>query len=328
MADYEPILDPKNSRLTVYPITYPTIWESYQKQLASFWKAQEIDFSKDYDDFLTLNEDEQHFVKMILAFFSASDGIVNWNLGSRFLHDIQIMEARIAYTFQMMMENIHGETYSLMLDNIVRNREEKTRLFNAVSTVDSVRMMKEWAESWIHSEKSFAHRVIAFAVVEGIFFCSSFAGIFWLKKYKGSGRNFMTGLVKSNEFISRDEGLHTLFACSIYGLLQHRLPKEEVLAIVTEGVDIATVFARESLATRLLGMNSESMEVYIRYVADTLLVNLGYEKHYHAQNPFGFMESIGLLQKTNFFESRPTEYQSASVFNSSKSVSIEISDDF
>lgn len=328
MTEYEPILDPKNSRLTVYPITYPTIWESYQKQLASFWKAQEIDFSKDYDDFLTLSENEQHFVKMILAFFSASDGIVNWNLGERFLHDIQIMEARIAYTFQMMMENIHGETYSLMLDNIVRDREEKTRLFNAVSTVDSVRLMKEWAESWIHSDKSFAHRVIAFAVVEGIFFCSSFAGIFWLKKYKGSGFNFMTGLVKSNEFISRDEGLHTLFACNIYKLLKNPLGAEEVLQIVSEGVEIALTFARESLSDRLYGMNSENMETYIKYVADTLLVNLGYYKKYEVSNPFTFMESIGLLQKTNFFESRPTEYQSASVFNSSKSVTVELSEDF
>lgn len=324
----EPILDPQNSRLTVYPIKYPTIWESYQKQIASFWRPSEIDFSKDYDDFLSLNDAEKHFIKMVLAFFAASDGIVNWNLSERFLQDVQIMEARIAYTFQMAMESVHGETYSLMLDNIVRDRDEKSKLFNAITTIDSVTRMKDWAVKWIQSEKSFAHRVIAFAVVEGIFFSGAFAAIFWLKKYRGSGRTFMPGLVKSNEFIARDEGMHTDFACSIYRLLQDKLSVDEVLNIVTDGVKIATLFVLESLGTRLMGMNIESMENYIQYVADILLVSLGYSKYYNSTNPFTFMESIGMLQKTNFFESRPTEYQSASVFNQNKNINVEISDDF
>ncbi len=324
----EPILNPTNSKLTVYPIEYPTIWDLYQKQLACFWKAQEIDFSKDYDDFLSLSEDEKHFVKMVLAFFAASDGIVNWNLSERFLQDVQIMEAKIAYSFQMAMENIHGETYSLMLDNIVRDPEEKKYLFSAIATIDSVKAMKDWAEKWIKSSLSFHHRVIAFAVVEGVFFSGAFAAIFWLKKYKGSGRNFLQGLVKSNEFIARDEGLHTEFACAIYRLLKNRLDKKEVLAIVTDGVKIAKSFAYESLGARLLGMNRDAMFKYIEYVADRLLVSLGYDKHYLAENPFTFMESIGMLQKTNFFESRPTEYQSASVFNKSKSVNVMVTEDF
>lgn len=324
----EPILDPSNSRLTVFPIVYKKVWDSYQKQLASFWKAQEIDFSKDYDDFIELNEHEQHFIKMVLAFFAASDGIVNWNLSDRFLKDVQIMEAKIAYSFQMAMENIHGETYSLMLDNIVRDRDEKQYLFNAITTIESVKRMKDWAVKWIESDKSFAHRVIAFAVIEGIFFSGAFCSIFWLKKFRGSGRNFMAGLIKSNEFIARDEGLHTDFACIIYSLLQNRLLYTEVLEIVMEGVEIATMFAIDSLGTKLLGMNSESMENYIQYVADRLLVSLGYRKFYDKSNPFPFMESIGMLQKTNFFESRPTEYQSANVFNQSKNVKVELSEDF
>jgi ribonucleotide reductase beta subunit family protein with ferritin-like domain len=324
----EPILDPANSQLTIYPIRYRSIWDSYQKQLSSFWKAQEIDFSKDYDDFQELNDNEKHFVKMVLAFFAASDGIVNWNLSERFMKDIQIMEAKVAYSFQMMMENVHGETYSLMLDNIVRDREEKQRLFEAIHTIDSVRKMKDWAVTWIQSEKSFAHRLIAFCVVEGVFFSGAFAAIYWLKKYRGSGRSFMMGLVKSNDFISRDEGMHTEFGCLLYGLLQNKLAFSEVLSIVTDGVSISQEFITESLGTRLMGIDADRMTEYIQYIADRLLVSLGYSKHYNQQNPFSFMETIGLTTKTNFFEQRPTEYGSATVLNASKNFEVKLDDDF
>ncbi len=323
----EPILDEKNKRYTIYPIRYKTIWDSYQRQLASFWKAQEIDFSKDYDDFLELNEGEQHFVKHILAFFAASDGIVNFNISERFLQDVKIMEATVAYTFQMAMESIHGETYSLMLDNIVRDQAEKTKLFNAIETMPSVKLMSDWAFKWIDDrESSFAQRLVAFAVVEGVFFSGAFAAIFWLKKYKSAGRLFMQGLIKSNEFIARDEGMHTDFACLLYQLLQNRLPREQVLAVVQEGVGIAQTFMRDALPVRLIGMSSDHMDSYLQYVADRLISALGYGKHYNAQNPFPFMDTIGMLQKTNFFESRPTEYQSAHVL--AKSKAFEITEDF
>lgn len=323
----EPILNPANKRYTIYPIQYKTIWDSYQRQLASFWKAQEIDFSKDYDDFLELSEGEQHFVKHILAFFAASDGIVNFNISERFLKDVQIMEATVAYTFQMAMESIHGETYSLMLDNIVREQGEKAKLFNAIETMPSVKLMSDWAFKWIDDQDaSFAQRLIAFAVIEGVFFSGAFAAIFWLKKYKSGGRLFMQGLVKSNEFIARDEGMHTDFACQMYKLLQNKLPRDRVVAIVKEGVDIATTFMSDALPVRLIGMSGESMTAYLQYVADRLLSALGYTKEYHSANPFPFMETIGMLQKTNFFESRPTEYQSAHVLAANKS--FDIVDDF
>ncbi len=326
-ASYEPILDPSKKRYTIYPIQYKTIWDSYQKQLASFWKAQEIDFSRDYDDFLELNDGEKHFIRHILAFFAASDGIVNFNISQRFLHDVQIMEATVAYTFQMAMESIHGETYSLMLDNIVRDVHDKERLFNAIETMPSVAMMSDWAFRWIDDKKaSFAQRLIAFAVIEGVFFSGAFAAIFWLKKYKSGGRLFMQGLIKSNEFIARDEGMHTDFACQVYKLLRNRLTRDQVLSIVTEGVDIAQRFMRDALPVKLIGMNSDSMDTYLQYVADRLLVALGYDSKWRVTNPFPFMETIGMLQKTNFFESRPTEYQSAHVLAASKS--FEISEDF
>ena len=323
----EPILSETNKRYTVYPIQYKNIWDSYQKQLASFWKAQEIDFTRDYDDFIQLNEDEQRFIKHILAFFAASDGIVNFNISSHFLKDVKIMEALVAYSFQMSMENIHGETYSLMLDNIVRDKEEKDMLFRAIETVPSVKAISDWAFKWIDDkDASFASRLIAFAVIEGVLFSGAFAAIFWLKKYKSGGRLFMQGLIKSNEFIARDEGLHTDFACEMYSLLQNRLPRSEVIKIIKEGVDIAQTFMRDALPVRLIGMNSENMDRYLEFVADRLLSSLGYTAEWNSRNPFPFMETIGMLQKTNFFESRPTEYQSAHVL--AKSKAFEIVEDF
>lgn len=330
MDSYEPILNEENRRFTLYPIKYPGIFELYKKQLSAFWKAEEIDFSNDYDDYLQLNDDEKHFIEMNLAFFAASDGIVNFNLSSRFLNDIKIMEGIVAYTYQMMMENVHSEVYSLMLDNIVKEPEKRRHLFNSIETVESVKMMADWAFKWIQSEKSFAHRVIAFATIEGVFFSGAFASIFWLKKYKSSGKRFLDGLIKSNEFIARDEGLHTDFACAIYSLLNYKLKFEEVTEIISEGVEIAKNFIGDALPVRLIGMNEGMMREYIEYVADRLIVALGYQKIYNSKNPFSFMETIGMVQKTNFFETRPTEYQSAHVFNKKEggNNTIKVDDDF
>ena len=324
----EPMLDPQNRRFTIYPIEpkYKRLWELYQLQLSSFWKAQEIDFSKDYDDFQTLNDDEQHFIKCVLAFFANSDGIVNFNLSTRFLQEIQIMEAINAYTFQMAMENIHGESYSLMLDNLVRNKEEKTQLFQAFRSVPSIKMLSDWAFKWIESTDSFAKRLVAFAVVEGIIFSGAFASIFWLKYRKSDGQLKLSGLIKSNEFIARDEGLHTIFACELYQLLTQKLQLQDVVEIIHDGVKCAQYFMTDALPCKLLGMNSDDMCRYIEYVADRLLMQLGYQAHYRVSNPFDFMEAIGMTAKTNFFESRPTEYQSAHVFNQNHT--LEMLDDF
>jgi ribonucleotide reductase beta subunit family protein with ferritin-like domain len=303
----------------------------YQKQLSCFWKPQEIDFSRDYEDFITLSDNEQYFIKMIIAFFASSDGIVNFNLSQRFLNDIQIMEATTCYTFQMMMESIHGEVYSLMLDNLVRQKDEKDKLFNSIETIPCIKKIADWSFKWIQSEKSFAHRVIAFAVIEGILFSGTFASIYWLKNYKSSGKLFLQGLVKSNEFISRDEGLHTLFACEIYNLLETRLDASEVFELVKEGVDISKEFMTDALPVKLIGMNSNLMNDYLEYVTDRLLVLLKYDKMFNTKNPFPFMETIGMLQKTNFFESRPTEYQSAhqqSQVSTKNTTDLFSSDDF
>lgn len=327
--NYEPILDENNHRFTLFPITYTKLWDNYKKQVASFWKAEEIDFSKDYDDFITLKEEIQEFIKRVLAFFAPSDGIVNFNLQTRFLQEIKIPEAVVTYTYQMMMENIHSEVYSIMLDNLIKDKEEKKYLFNSIKNVESVKLLSDWAIKWIDSDLSFAHRVIAFAVVEGVFFSGAFASIFWLKRYQSNGRLFLPGLIKSNEFIARDEGMHVQFACDIYELLEHKLPSESVYSIVKEGVDIAKIFTNDALPIRLIGMNSESMGEYIEYVADRLLVDLGYRKYYNVKNPFTFMETIGMTGKTNFFEARPTEYQSSHVLNVDADKNIhEILDDF
>jgi len=330
MSDFiEPLLDERKARLTMFPIEYNDIWEMYQKQLSSFWRAEEIDFSKDYDDFQTLSADEQHFIKMILAFFASSDNIVNFNLRERFTKDVKVQEALVCYDFQVMIENIHSQCYSIMLESLVKDPEEKQKLFNAVSTVPSVKEMYEWAMNWIHSKDSFAHRLIAFAIVEGIFFSSSFCAIYWFKLFNNKGKAILGGLTKSNEFISRDEGMHTDFACLLYSKLEKKIPSEEVNSILSDAVKIAQRFAVESLPVRLIGMNADLMNDYIEYIADRLLMNLGYSKLYHKKNPFPFMETIGMIGKTNFFESRPTEYQSSKNANTNKTLSkLQISDDF
>jgi ribonucleoside-diphosphate reductase beta chain len=319
----EYLLNPENNRLTIYPIKNETIWSSYKKQQAAFWTSEEIDFSKDYDHFIKLTQNEQHFIKMILAFFSSSDTIVNINLGERFLNDVKIREAITAYTWQMMMENIHGETYSLQIDNIVRDPDEKTKLFNAIKEFSCIAKKAAWALKWIESDEIFAKRLVAFAIIEGVFFSGAFCSIFWLKK-----RNIMPGLCASNELISRDEGLHAEFAIMLYSMLDNKLPESDIHAMFQEAVEIEREFICESLPCALLGMNSDSMTEYIKFVADRLLVVLGYSKFFNAKNPFDFMESISIEGKTNFFEHRPTQYQKASVLNKSRDSTFKLTDDF
>ncbi len=323
MDKYEYLLNPENNRLTVYPIKNNMIWESYKKQQAAFWTAEEIDFSKDYDHFIKLTPNEQHFIKMILAFFSSSDTIVNINLSERFLNDVKIREALVAYTYQMMMESVHSETYSLQIDNIVRDPEEKDKLFNAVREFSCIALKADWAVRWIESNESFAYRLIAFAIVEGVFFSGAFCSIFWLKK-----RNIMPGLCASNELIARDEGMHCSFAVMLYGMLKNKIPEADVHAMFLDAVNIETKFICESLPCALLGMNSKLMTQYIQYVADRLLSDLGYSKFFNVTNPFDFMESISIEGKTNFFESRPTQYQNASVLNRSRNNVFEMTEDF
>lgn len=325
---YEKLLDEQEQRFTVFPIKNKKVWDSYKTQENSFWRTEEIDFSRDYEDYITLNKDEQHVIKMILAFFAASDGIVNLNLRERFLKDIKNMEAQITYAYQMMMENIHGECYSLMLETLIKDPEEKDKLFNAIQEFESVKLISDWAFKWISSDKSFAHRLIAFAIVEGIFFSSAFATIFWLKKYRGNGKHFMNGLIKSNEFISRDEGEHCRFACLLYEQLNHKIEQSEVHEIFDDALVIAKNFARDTIQCQLIGLSSELMNEYLEFISDRLLVSLGYETRYNKTNPFDFMETIGLIKKTNFFESRPTDYQAAHNQNNVFNNKINILDDF
>jgi ribonucleotide reductase beta subunit family protein with ferritin-like domain len=310
----EILLNSENNRLTIYPIKYHKIWEEYKLQQASFWTAEEIDFSNDYFDFMKLTPNEQHFIKLVLSFFAASDTIVNINLGERFIREVQIREAIVTYTYQMMIESIHSEVYSLMIDNIIRDPEEKTKAFNAIQEYPCVSKKASWAQKWIESDAPFSQRLIAFAIVEGIFFSGSFCAIFWLKK-----KNVMPGLCDSNELIARDEGMHTQFAILLYSMIENKLDETIVHNMFKEAVDIEREFICESLPCSLLGMNNKLMMQYIQFVADRLLIELNYNKIFNVSNPFDFMESISMEGKTNFFESRPTQYQKASVLNTSKS---------
>jgi len=325
----EPLLDPRNARLTMFPIVHQDIWDMYKKQESAFWKAEEIDFSKDYDDFVTLSSDEQHFIKMVLAFFASSDNIVNFNLRERFTKEVKNQEALVCYDFQVMIENVHSACYSLMLESLVKDSEEKQKLFNAVSTVDSVKEMYTWASKWIESKDSFAHRLVAFAIIEGVFFSSSFCAIYWFKLFNNKGKAILPALTLSNSFISRDEKMHTDFACLLYSKLVKKLSTEEIHLMFKEAVIIAQNFASESLPVKLIGMNSDLMKDYIEYVADRLVVTLGYSRIYDKKNPFPFMESIGLSSKENFFEQRSSNYQSAKNSTTNKTLSkLEIVEDF
>jgi ribonucleoside-diphosphate reductase subunit M2 len=292
----------------------------YKKAEASFWTAEEIDLSKDLHDWNNrLNDDEKYFISHILAFFAASDGIVNENLVERFSGEVQIPEARCFYGFQIMMENIHSETYSLLIDTYIKENSQRSYLFNAIETIPCIRKKADWAIKWIQDKNSsFAQRLVAFAAVEGIFFSGAFASIFWLKK-----RGLMPGLTFSNELISRDEGLHTDFACLLHSHLKNRASKEVIRDIITDAVRIEQEFLTEALPCALLGMNSNLMKQYIEFVADRLLVALGNEKIYKSANPFDFMENISLGGKTNFFEKRVADYQKAGVMNSTKKVDEE-----
>lgn len=318
----EILLRENKDRFVILPINYPAIWEQYKRHEASFWTAEEIDLSNDLKDWASLNDGERHFISHVLAFFAASDGIVNENLAVNFMSEVQLPEARCFYGFQIMMENIHSETYALLIDTYVKDPIEKDKLFHAIETVPAVKKKAEWALRWIENG-NFAERLVAFAAVEGIFFSGSFCSIFWLKK-----RGLMPGLTFSNELISRDEGLHCEFACLLYSMLQNKLTQEEVYAIVTDAVTIEKQFITEALPVNLIGMNAQLMQQYIEFVADRWISELGYQKLYHTNNPFDFMEMISLQGKTNFFEKRVGDYQKAGVMSGKDNQVFSTEEDF
>merc|ERR1711865_213945 len=304
----DPLLMDNPRRWVMFPIQYPEVWEMYKKHEASFWTAEEVDLSQDNKDWDKLSDSEQHFIKHVLAFFAASDGIVLENLAGQFSTEVQIPEARAFYGFQMAMENIHSETSSLLIEQYIKDPAEKERIFDAIHTMPAVRDKAQWAIQWMQKDNSFAERVLAFAAVEGILFSGSFCAIYWLKK-----RGLMPGLTFSNELISRDEGLHTEFACMLYRMLQNKLPDDVMNGIIRGAVAAERKFICEALSCDLIGMNNELMSKYIEFVADRLLVALGHPKIFHATNPFDWMELISLQGKTNFFEKRVGEYQKAGV---------------
>jgi ribonucleoside-diphosphate reductase beta chain len=319
----EPILKENKDRFVLFPIKHPKIWEMYKQAEASFWTAEEIDLAQDLNDWNNkLNQDEKFFIKSVLAFFAASDGIVNENLAINFLNEVQYPEARCFYGFQIMIENIHSETYSLLIDTYINDKEEKDRLFHAIETFPAVGQKAQWAIRWIENG-NFVERLIAFAAVEGIFFSGSFCSIFWLKK-----RGLMPGLSFSNELISRDEGLHCDFACLLYNQLQNKLPVSQVHEIITNAVAIEKEFVTNALPVKLIGMNADLMCQYIEFVADRLLVSLGCPKVYNASNPFDFMELISLQNKTNFFEKRVAEYQKSGVMSKKEDNAFSLDEDF
>jgi ribonucleoside-diphosphate reductase beta chain len=321
-TETELLLKENKDRFVILPIKYPAIWEMYKKHEASFWTAEEIDLSDDMKHWENLNANERHFISHILAFFAASDGIVNENLAVNFMSEVQLPEARCFYGFQIMMENIHSETYALLIDTYVKDPVEKDRLFHAIETVPCVGKKAQWALRWIEGG-SFAERLVAFAAVEGIFFSGSFCSIFWLKK-----RGLMPGLTFSNELISRDEGMHCEFACLLYKMLKNRLSKEAATAIITDAVEIEKEFINDALPVSLIGMNAKLMSQYIEFVADRWLVELGYDKVYNSANPFDFMEMISLQGKTNFFEKRVGDYQKSGVLNTPEAKSFSLDEDF
>ena len=300
----EPLLTPNDSRYVMFPIVDNDIWKMYKKSVDSFWVPQECDLSKDLNDWEKLTNDEKHFVSMVLAFFAASDGIVLENLAIRFMNDVQLSEARAFYGFQIAIENIHSEMYSLLIDTYIKDAGERDKLFNAIENFPCVEKKANWARKWINDEESsFATRLVAFAVVEGIFFSSSFACIYWIKK-----RGLLPGLTFSNELISRDEALHTEFAVLLYNKLENKLSQEEIHTLISGSVEIEKEFITESIPCRMIGMNAKLMKQYIEFVADRLCLQLGYDKIYKSSNPFDFMELISVETKVNFFERTNSEY--------------------
>lgn len=315
----EKILQESDNRFVLFPIKHDNIWAMYQTALKSFWTTEEVDLSSDIADWENkLNDNERHFVKHVLGFFAASDGIVNENLVVNFMQDVTIPEVRCFYGFQVAIENIHAEMYSLLIDTFIKNTEEKDKMFNAMETLDCVKMKASWALKWIDTAPSFAHRLVAFAAVEGIFFSGSFCSIYWL-----TDRGLMKGLGKSNEFISRDEGLHCDFACLLYSMLENKLSQEEIYQIICDAVECEKIFVKDSLPVSLIGMNDKLMCDYIEFCADRLLLALGYPKVYNATNPFPFMDKISTQGKTNFFEERPTEYGKAGIGAGAKTFDLD-----
>ena len=314
----EKILEENKKRFVIFPIVHHDIWDYYKKAQQVFWTAEEIDLSQDLVDWEKLNEGEKHFIKHVLAFFAASDGIVNENLAENFYSEVQYPEAKSFYGFQIMMENIHSETYSLLIDTYIKDKEEQNYLFNAIDTVPAVTKKAEWALKWIGSD-SFTERLIAFAAVEGIFFSGSFCSIFWLKK-----RGLMPGLSFSNELISRDEGLHTDFAVHLYrNHIENKLSRERILEIIGSALEIEKEFITDALPASLIGMNSNLMKQYLEYVSDRLLVDLGVGKVYNSENPFDFMQNIAMTNKTNFFEKRVADYVKSGVGESNNTFSMD-----
>ncbi|XP_041950930.1 ribonucleoside-diphosphate reductase subunit M2 isoform X2 [Alosa sapidissima] len=307
----EPLLKENPRRFVIFPIKYHDIWQMYKKAEASFWTAEEVDLSKDLSHWESLKDEERHFISHVLAFFAASDGIVNENLVERFTQEVQVTEARCFYGFQIAMENIHSEMYSLLIDTYIKDHKQREYLFNAIETLPCVKKKADWALNWIGNKNAeFGERVVAFAAVEGIFFSGSFASIFWLKK-----RGLMPGLTFSNELISRDEGLHCDFACLMFKHLLNKPSHETVKNIIMNAVEIEQEFLTEALPVKLIGMNCDMMRIYIEFVADRLMLELGFDKIYRSENPFDFMENISLEGKTNFFEKRVGEYQKMGVMS-------------
>ena len=323
MSKQEPILQPNDNRFVIFPIQHDDLWEWYKKQQACFWTAEEIDLNPDIVDWTTkLTDDERYFIKHILAFFAASDGIVNENLAENFVNEVQYSEAKFFYGFQIMMENIHSETYSLLIDTYVKDEIEKDQLFRAIEVFPAIKKKADWALKWIESD-SFAERLIAFAAVEGIFFSGAFCSIFWLKK-----RGLLPGLTFSNELISRDEGMHCDFAVHLHNNhIVNRVPQERIKEIIVDALNIEREFVTESLPVSLIGMNARLMTQYLEFVTDRLLLEFGCDKVYDVTNPFDFMEMISLEGKTNFFEKRVSEYQKAGV-KSGGTGSISFDSDF
>ena len=300
----EPLLTPDENRYVMFPIQYNDIWDMYKRSIDSFWHTGEISLAQDLNDWAKLTADEQQFIKMILAFFSSSDALVTDNLGTRFMNEVQVSEARAFYAFQVAIETIHSEMYSILIDTYIKDKDEKTKLFQATQNYPCIAKKFNWAQKWLNDKRSsFATRLIAFALVEGLFFSSSFAAIYWIKK-----RGLMPGLTFSNELISRDEALHTEFAILLYSKLQRKVSKKRFYEIVVEAVDIEKEFITESIPCRMIGMNSKLMTQYIEFVADRLCLQLGYDKLYKSQNPFDFMELISVESKVNFFERTNSEY--------------------
>ncbi|EJF54108.1 ribonucleotide reductase, beta subunit [Saprospira grandis DSM 2844] len=323
MSVIEPILQENDQRFVLFPIQHDAIWEMRKQALACFWTTDEIDLAADLHDWKKLSANEQHFIKQVLAFFAASDGIVNENLVLNFYRDVQLAEARSFYATQIQIEDIHAETYSLLIDTYIQDSAEKNELFNAMQTLPCVQRKAKWAIKWIEEAPSFAHRLIAFAAVEGIFFSGSFCSIYWLKK-----RGIMPGLTFSNELISRDEGMHCDFACLLYSMLENPLPSEELRSIITEAVSLEQEFVTDALPVSLIGMNAKLMSQYIEFVADRLLVSLGQPKVYGSSNPFPWMELISLQGKTNFFEKRVGDYQKAGVMAEREKQTFSLDEDF